>query len=142
MFLVPGFEILGPEVQWWVTCHRSNTPCGNCYKDENRTQSHRQHRKQPVDPQGNNGPAPCAETLVGKPAPKGANRAPVWATVWSLETQMAGKPSYSRPHADCTPTSMPLSPEGDIRHTSELARDAGREKAFEGGRTAADGPRA
>ena len=117
-------------------------PCGNRYVDETRARRHQGHRNQPVDPQGHTGTESCAESMVTEKARKGANWAPVWATVWSLETQMAKGPSYGRPHAGHTPTSMPLGPEGDIRHTSELARNAGREKAFEGGRTAADGPRA
>ena len=93
-----------------------------------------------MDPQGYNGPVPCAEVLVAKHARKGANWAPVWATAGSLETQMAKGPSYGRPHAGRTPTSMSLGSEGDIRHTSELARDARQRKAFEGGARLPTGP--
>ena len=110
--------------------------------DEIRALRHQRHRNQPVDPQGNTGPEPCAEGLATEQAPKGAKRALVRATNGSLETQMAGKPSYSRPHADRTSKSTSLGPEGDVRHSSELAGAARREEALEGSRTPADGPRA
>ena len=107
-------------------------PCGNRYVDETRARRHRGHRNQPVDPQGYTGTEPYAESMATEKARKGANWAPVWATVWSSGTQMAGRPSHGRQNAHRAQKSMPLGPEGGVRHSSELARTARREKIFRG----------
>ena len=103
---------------------------------EIRARRHQRHWNRPVDPQGYTGTVPCAEGLATAQARKGANRAPVWATVWSSETQM-GRPSHGRRNARRATTPTTLGPKGAVRHTSKLATDAGQEEAFEGGRAAA-----
>ena len=109
---------------------------------ENRTLGNRWRRKEPMYPEGNIVPAPRAETDSARGTSKGPNLAPASATVkGSAETQM-GEPPHGRRKARRATTSMPLGPEGGIRHFSELARTARREEALEGSRTPADGPRA
>ena len=115
-------------------------PDGGGDMDENRTLGNRWHRKQPVDPQGYTGPVPCAEENFARGTRKGPNPAPALATVkGSAKTQMGG-PSHGRRKARRATTSMPLGPEGGIRHTGKLAREARQGKAFEGGARQPTGP--
>ena len=115
-------------------------PCGNRYVDEIRALGNQRDRMWPVDPQGNNGPVPCAEGLVAKQAWKGANWAPSWATVRSSGMQMAGRPSHGRRNARRATTPTTLGPEGAVEQTSKLATDARHEEAFEGGARLPTGP--
>ena len=107
---------------------------------ENRTLDNRCRRKEPMYPEGNIVPAPRAETDSARGTSKGPNMAPASATVkGSAETQMGG-PSHGRRKARRATTSMPLGPEGGIRHTGKLAREARQGKAFEGGARQPTGP--
>ena len=107
---------------------------------ESRTLGNQFRRKEPMYPEGNIVPAPCAETDFARGTRKGPNLAPASATVkGSAETQMGG-PSHGRRKARRATTSMPLGPEGGIRHTGKLAREARQGKAFEGGARQPTGP--
>jgi len=107
---------------------------------ESRTLGNQFRQKEPMYPEGNIVPAPCAETASARGTSKGPNLAPASATVkGSAETQMGG-PSHGRRKARRATTSMPLGPEGGIRHTGKLAREARQGKAFEGGARQPTGP--
>ena len=115
-------------------------PCGSGYMAGNRGKGADQGRKGRLVPQGTIVTVPCAEEDFARETRKGSKLAPDLATVtWSAKTQM-GRPSRGRRNARRASTSMPLGPEGGIRHTGKLAREARQGKAFEGGARQPTGP--
>ena len=76
-------------------------------------------------PRGTTVTVPCAEELSARQARKDFNQGRARAAENPPEPQVAGKPPYGRPHADCTLTLATPGPDGCADVPSKLVTDAG-----------------